>query len=342
LVVRNPTEMMKVTLFVVALVLLSVAVSAVRPHLFGEELYQSEFALFVQKFAKKYSNDNFFYRYNTFKENFDKIHRHNQGNATYTMKMNKFGDMSFHEFHSTHTGYNYINNSFMRARNAPKHVAATAPPASVDWRTQGAVTPIKDQQQCGSCWAFSATGSMEGAWAISKNHLLSLSEQQLVDCSQAQGNYGCSGGLMDYAFEYVIANGGITSEAKYPYTAMDGTCKSPLPASVATISSYQDVAANNDAALQAAVALGPVSVAIEADQEAFQFYSSGIFSDPSCGTNLDHGVLVVGYGTQGTKNFWIVKNSWGDSWGDSGYIMMVRKKGAGECGINMQPSYPVV
>jgi C1A family cysteine protease len=310
--------------------------------MFGEELYQSEFALFVQKFAKKYSNDNFFYRYNTFKENFDKIHRHNQGNATYTMKMNKFGDLSFHEFHKTHTGYNYINNSFMRSRNAPKHFADAAPPASVDWRTQGAVTPIKDQQQCGSCWAFSATGSMEGAWAISKKKLLSLSEQQLVDCSQAQGNYGCSGGLMDYAFEYVIANGGITSEAKYPYTAMDGTCKSPLPASVATISSYQDVAANNDAALQAAVALGPVSVAIEADQEAFQFYSSGIFSDPTCGTNLDHGVLVVGYGSQSSKNFWIVKNSWGDSWGDSGYIQMIRKKGAGECGINMQPSYPVV
>jgi len=315
-------------------------VQAARPHfLFKEELYQSEFAAFVQKYSKKYSEDAFFFRYTTFKENVDKIHRHNAGNSSYTMKMNKFGDMPFHEFHTTHTGYNRIERSFARSRNAPKSFADAAPPASVDWRTKNAVTPIKDQQQCGSCWAFSATGALEGAWAVAKGQLNSLSEQQLVDCSQAYGNMGCSGGLMDYAFEYVIANGGITSEAKYPYTAMDGTCKSPLPASVTTISSYTDVAGNNDAALQAAVAIGPVSVAIEADQESFQFYSSGIFSDPTCGTQLDHGVLVVGYGTQGSKNYWIVKNSWGQDWGNQGYILMIRKKGAGECGINMEPSY---
>jgi cathepsin L len=327
---------------VAAIALFAVAVSAVHP-LFKEDVYQSEFALFVQKHGKKYSNDQFFYRYNTFKENMDKIHRHNQGNSSYTMKMNKFGDMSFHEFHSTHTGYNYVDNSYMRSKNTVKHVeAVAAAPTSVDWRTKGAVTPIKDQGQCGSCWAFSATGSMEGAWAIAKGNLVSLSEQQLVDCSASEGNYGCSGGLMDYAFQYVITNKGITSEAKYPYTAEDGTCKSPLPASVATISSFQDVAQNNDAALQTAVVLGPVSVAIEADQESFQFYSSGIFSDPTCGTNLDHGVLVVGYGVQSNKQYWIVKNSWGADWGDSGYILMARKKGYGECGINMQPSYPVV
>jgi len=336
---------MKLSLLVVlALVAATVAVSAARPHfLFKDELYQSEFASFVQKFGKKYSEDSFFYRYTTFKQNYDKIHRHNTAaNSTYTMKMNKFGDMPFREFHATHTGYNRIERSFARSKNTPKTFADAAPPASIDWRTKGAVTPIKDQQQCGSCWAFSATGAMEGAWAIAKGQLNALSEQQLVDCSQAEGNMGCSGGLMDYAFEYVISNGGVTSEAKYPYTAMDGTCKSPLPASVSSISSYQDVTGNNDGALQAAVAIGPVSVAIEADQESFQFYSSGIFSDPTCGTQLDHGVLVVGYGTQGSKNYWIVKNSWGQDWGDQGYILMIRKKGAGECGINMEPSYPVV
>jgi C1A family cysteine protease len=332
---------MKLAVFAVV-ALLSIAVSAVRPQLFKEELYQSQFAQFVQLYGKKYSNDNFFYRFNTFKENYDFIHRHNQGNATYTLKMNKFGDMSHHEFHATHTGYNRIDNSYIRSKNVPKSFHDAAPPASVDWRTQGAVTPIKDQGQCGSCWAFSSTGSIEGAWAIAKKKLVSLSEQQLVDCSADQGNFGCSGGLMDNAFEYVIANGGITSEAKYPYTAMDGTCMSPLPASVATISSYQDVPKNNDNALQAAVAIGPVSVAIEADMPAFQFYSSGVLSDPSCGTNLDHGVLAVGYGTQSNQNYWIVKNSWGEDWGDSGYVLIARKKGAGECGINMEPSYPVV
>jgi len=184
---------------------------------------------------------------------------------------------------------------------------------------------------------------MEGAWAIKKSTLVSLSEQQLVDCSSDQGNEGCSGGLMDQAFEYVIANGGITTETKYPYTAQDGTCKSPLPASAVTISSFKDVKASSDSDLGKAVSMGPVSVAIEADQEAFQFYSSGVFSDPSCGTQLDHGVLAVGYNsTSNGTPYFIVKNSWGSTWGDHGYIMMARKSGAGECGINLMASYPVV
>jgi len=327
----------------VGLLLLAVTLAAAT-HYFKEEVYQQQFSQFIQQYNKKYSQETLFYRYNVFKTNVDKIHRHNKGNFNFTLGMNIFGDLSFEEFHATHTGYNHIDNSHLRSKNGPAHSHShvAAPPASIDWRTKGAVTPVKDQQQCGSCWAFSATGSMEGAYFLSKKKLNSLSEQQLVDCSQAQGNEGCNGGLMDQAFEYVIANGGLASEDSYPYTAMDGDCMNPLPASVSTISSYTDVPANNDAALQAAVALGPVSVAIEADQESFQFYKSGVFSDPSCGTALDHGVLAVGYGTQGSAGYWIVKNSWGASWGDSGYILMARKTGSGECGINMAASYPVV
>jgi len=223
---------------------------------------------------------------------------------------------------------------------------ATAPTAW-DWRTKGAVTPIKDQGQCGSCWAFSATGSSEGAWALKKgNTLVSLSEQQLVDCSGSFQNQGCNGGLMDYAFQYIIANGGITSEAEYPYTAQTGNCMSPLPAEVATLSKYADVKQNSESSLLTAATIGPVSVAIEADQESFQFYQSGIYADPNCGTQLDHGVLVVGWGQAAStkQNYWIVKNSWGTSWGDNGYIYMARGINApyGICGIAMEPSYPIV
>jgi len=214
---------------------------------------------------------------------------------------------------------------------------------TVDWRQKNAVTPIKNQQQCGSCWAFSSTGSIEGAVAISTGRLLSLSEQQLVDCSVAQGNHGCEGGLMDYAFTYVISNRGITTEANYPYTATGpNSCQSTKAASHdATITSFNDVPQNQEAQLIAAVTKQPVSVAIEADQSQFQFYKNGIFSS-SCGTQLDHGVLAVGYSTSQGQDYWIVKNSWGTSWGMAGYILMAQHVGAtGICGINMMSSYPV-
>jgi len=256
------------------------------------------------------------------------------------MAVNEFADMTFTEFHSKMTGYNHIDNSVMRSKNGPhKNLKSVA--ASVDWRAKGAVTPVKNQQQCGSCWAFSTTGSVEGAHAIKTGSLVSLSEQQLVDCSAAQGNQGCNGGLMDQGFQYIISNKGITTEAAYPYTAQDGQCNTNTT-TAATVSSFVDVAANSEAALLQAVNLGPVSVAIEADQQCFQFYSSGILSDPSCGTQLDHGVLAVGYGTDATtgQDFWIVKNSWGASWGESGYIRLIR--GQNECGIAAAASYPVV
>jgi len=182
---------------------------------------------------------------------------------------------------------------------------------------------------------------MEGAHAIKTGSLVSLSEQQLVDCSAAQGDQGCNGGLMDYAFQYVITNNGITSEAQYPYTAVTGTCNTNVT-SVATISSFVDVTPGSEAALLTAVNIGPVSVAIEADQSCFQFYSGGILSDPTCGMNLDHGVLAVGYDTDSASGtpFWIVKNSWGTSWGEQGYVRMIR--GTNECGIAQEASYPVV
>jgi len=307
----------------------------------SEEYYRASFAGFMNKYSKKYNLDELVYRFKVFKANTDFIASHNKKNLTYTLGMNKFGDLTFSEFHAKYTGLNYVKRDFIRSKNHI-HADNVNNPATVDWRTQQAVTPVKDQGQCGSCWAFSATGSMEGAWAIGKKALLSLAEQQLVDCSGSFGNQGCNGGLMDYAFEYVIKNG-ITTEDKYPYKAVDQRCKSPLPPAAIHITSYVDVQSNSDPALETAVAKGPVSVAIEADQPAFQFYKSGVFADPSCGTMLDHGVTAVGYNVDSKKvKYWIVKNSWGGDWGDQGYIMMARKTGAGQCGINMENSYAVI
>jgi len=266
----------------------------------------------------------------------DKITLGNKQNHTYTMGMNAMGDMTLAEYKATKLGYKPVGRSYMRSKNTAdlSHVKAAA---AVDWRKKGAVTPIKDQGQCGSCWAFSTTGSTEGAVQIATKKLISLSEQQLVDCSGAQGNQGCNGGLMDQAFEYIIANGGLATEASYPYTAEDGTCNTDAQ-SAATITGYTDVTSGDETALQAAINIGPVSVAIEADQACFQFYSGGVLVDPSCGTQLDHGVLAVGYDNSANPPYYIVKNSWGTSWGMSGYINI--GLGINECGISTEPSYP--
>jgi len=207
------------------------------------------------------------------------------------------------------------------------------------------VTPVKNQGDCGSCWAFSATGSIECNYAIAHGQLNSLSEQQLVDCSVSEGNLGCDGGEMDSAFKYVMKEGGLCSETEYPYTAKDGKCQSSTCGTkYDPVKSYTDVTKQDEQALEDAAVLGCVSVAIEADQFAFQYYSSGVLTG-TCGTNLDHGVLVVGYGTESGQEYWKVKNSWGTSWGEDGYVLICKdcnqNGNQGECGINDDPSYPL-
>merc|ERR1712072_448577 len=217
---------------------------------------------------------------------------------------------------------------------------ATTDAYSIDWVAKGAVTPVKNQKHCGSCWAFSSTGALEGAYFVASGKLVSLSEEDLVQCDTAH-DHGCRGGLMDNAFKFVEKNG-IASEADYPYTSGYGTtgsCKSDLEhRPVVTIESYTDVPSGDENALKAAASKQPVAVAIEADKSAFQLYSGGVLDNPGCGQQLDHGVLLVGYGTDSGKDYWKVKNSWGASWGEQGYIRMVRNKN--QCGIAQMPSYP--
>lgn len=212
-------------------------------------------------------------------------------------------------------------------------------PESIDWRSKGAVTPVKNQGFCGSCWAFSAVGAMEGQHFLKTKKLVSLSEQNLVDCSPK--DTGCHGGNMDNAFEYVIKNNGIDTENGYPYEARDGKCRY-VPTKVgATFSNYIHLPFGNEATLQEAVATsGPVAVGIDAGNELFHNYKEGIFDPDDCTRNLDHGVLVVGYGTENGKDYWLVKNSWGHHWGIDGYIKMARNKNL--CGIADDASYPVV
>lgn len=296
-------------------------------------------------YGKTYEPTERDYRNSVYDTNVAMINAHNSGNHTWTMGVNQFADLTAKEFAARYTG-----GLLRPKRNLRKQGYTisneTALPSSVDWEAKGAVTPVKNQQQCGSCWAFSTTGSVEGAWFLSKGQLVSLSEQQLVDCSGPEGNQGCNGGLMDDAFQYIIDNKGITTEAAYPYTAQDGTCASKGKPVAATLTGFKDVTANSEQALMTAIVQQPVSVAVEADQSVFQFYSGGVMTS-SCGTQLDHGVLAVGYGTDAANggDYYKVKNSWGESWGEKGYIRLGRGakfNPSGQCGIQMMASYPVV
>lgn len=283
-------------------------------------------------------------RFQIFKENLRYIEEQNAApGRTFKLGLNRFADLTNQEYRKMYLGTRPRAARRLSATKSDRYALRDGDslPESVDWRQSGAVGAVKDQGSCGSCWAFSTIAAVEGINQIKTGSLIPLSEQELVDCDKSY-NQGCNGGLMDYAFEFIINNGGIDSEEDYPYKGRDGKCDTYRKnAKVVSIDGYEDVPENNEKALQKAVASQPISVAIEAGGRDFQLYQSGIFTG-KCGTSLDHGVAAVGYGTENGKDYWIVRNSWGASWGEQGYLRMERNVEAktGLCGIAIEPSYP--
>jgi len=320
---------------------------------FAKASLVDRFENWVSEFKMKFESHVVFERvFKNWVSNHKFIEEINSKNLTYKLGHNQFSGMDSIEFRD------YLGISNILLSDEHKPLAQSIEPVdkipdSVDWTETGAVTPVKDQGQCGSCWSFSTTGALEGVYFNKYKSLQSFSEQQLVDCDNRRNggkDMGCSGGLMDNAFSWISKHGGLCSELDYPYvsgtTKETGTCQNGCAVvKNSRISSFVDVKPSSDEEMMKALSLNPVSIAIQADQREFQLYKSGVFTG-NCGTKLDHGVLAVGYGYFEGEDFYLVKNSWSTSWGDKGYIKLGRgtkyNNGDGQCGMLLQASYPVL
>ncbi|XP_072284936.1 cathepsin S [Pyxicephalus adspersus] len=261
------------------------------------------------------------------------------GVHSYTVGMNHLADMTSEEVEARLTGLVLPPRDIMKAYLGNSMNVTEKVPDSIDWREKGYVTNVKNQGSCGSCWAFSAVGALEGQLKMKTGQLVSLSPQNLVDCSTKYGNKGCNGGFMTQAFQYVIDNNGIDSDQVYPYHAMDEKCVYNPSGKAATCVKYYEVTPGEDNLKQAIATVGPVSVGIDARHASFYLYKSGVYDDPTCTQDVNHGVLAVGYGNLGGKDFWLIKNSWGETYGDQGYVRIARNRN-NMCGVASYASYP--
>jgi len=319
----------------IALATIVLAVNALTVH--------EEWSQFKLKHSKSYKNIvEEKVRFEIFQNNLKKIEEHNQqyeaGLKTWYMGVNKFADMTKEEFGAMLKKQSGSRPRLAKSRHVPDLTANV--PETIDWRERNAVLGVKDQGQCGSCWAFSATGSLEGQNVLKNNRSIPLSEQQLLDCSESYGNGDCSvGGDMVAAFEYVIDHG-LTTEEAYPYRAEQYSCRAPSSSAV-TVTDYRYVDASESALREAVGTVGPISVAMYA--EPIQLYYGGIFQDRDCYNDeyyLDHGVLAVAYGTTNGQKYWTIKNSWGSDWGEAGFFRLARDED--QCGIALDSSYPIL
>uniref|UniRef100_A0A1J3CSU4 Putative cysteine proteinase n=1 Tax=Noccaea caerulescens TaxID=107243 RepID=A0A1J3CSU4_NOCCA len=285
-------------------------------------------------------------RLTIFEDNLRFITNRNAENLGYRLGLTRFADLSLHEYGEICHGADPRppkNHVFMTSSDRYKTSSGDVLPKSVDWRNEGAVTEVKDQGHCRSCWAFSTVGAVEGLNKIVTGELVTLSEQDLINCNKE--NNGCGGGKVETAYEYLVNNGGLGTNNDYPYKAVNGVCDGRLKENnknVIMIDGYENLPANNELALRKAVAHQPVTAVIDSSSREFQLYESGVF-DGTCGTNLNHGVVVIGYGTENGRDYWIVRNSWGNTWGEAGYMKMARNiaNPRGLCGIAMRASYPL-